>query len=114
MLLRPDSRRFCLASAINPNHGLRGLAAWRGIFAQIPKLPETPLFKELSVLLVRSEPSQGAVAVWFVTKETWREIRGGARLFFFDGGNRICLGQKGKAGPPVTTLRPAGLPERAL
>jgi len=48
----------------------------RKIFAQIPKLPENPLFKELS-MLVRSELSQGALAVWFVTKETWPEIRAG-------------------------------------
>ena len=50
MLLRPDSRRFCLASAINPKH-VRGLAARRKIFAQIPKLPENSLFKELSMNL---------------------------------------------------------------
>jgi hypothetical protein len=60
--------------ATNPEHGLRGLAATREISSQIPKLPENPPFLEFSKL-VRSEPSQGAVAVWFVTKETWPEIR---------------------------------------
>jgi hypothetical protein len=43
---------------------------------KFPKLPENRPFKEFSKL-VRSEPSQRAVAVWFVTKETWPEIRAG-------------------------------------
>jgi hypothetical protein len=33
-------------------------------FSQIPKLPETPLFKEFS-MLIRRESSQGAAPVWF-------------------------------------------------
>jgi hypothetical protein len=32
----------------------------------------------------------------------------------FCGGSRICLGQKGKAGPPVVNFRLAGMPGRAL
>jgi hypothetical protein len=36
----------------------------RKIFAQILKLPENPLFNELS-MSVQSDPSQGALVVWF-------------------------------------------------
>jgi hypothetical protein len=47
----------------------------RKIFAQIPKLPENPLFNELS-MSVQSDPSQGALVVWF------------------DGGNRYALAKR--------------------
>src|SRR5437660_11428845 len=50
---RPDSRRFWLSSAINPKHGLRGLAtrgAKRRIRHEISRLAQT-------------EPSKGLV--WF-------------------------------------------------
>ena len=62
-----------------------------------PNCPK-PAFQ--GVIQVRSEPSQGAVAVRFVTKETWPEIR---RPF----------GSRGKLSPPSERLKmfrsPAGL-----
>jgi hypothetical protein len=64
------------------------------------KFPNCPNPAFQGVIQVRSEPSQGAVAVRFVTKETWPEIR---RPF----------GSRGKLSPPSERLKmfrsPGGL-----
>ncbi len=79
------------------------LSATNEQFMLFPIRAKNYLSKKCS-MLVRGEPSQGAVPVWFATKETWPGIRasppGPAQAFAAACGferARICSSKEGAA-----------------